>query len=195
EFFRDAVDPLKVKPSSSVLKKAGELSTKASQENMQGPGLLSSRSSWFRKSFIGTSSKELLSPPASTLTTPGQSPIEPSKKNADKRATWHPQRNGAPMPILPTIRPVSPLSDAVTAQAAKAAKEDKRRSVMDEKTIKKIGRQLSIASSNHYNDKSGSVNNNGQLVSPPLGKESLGFFSHLRKRARRLSGRPSNMPS
>ncbi|RPA76770.1 kinase-like protein [Ascobolus immersus RN42] len=196
EFFRDAVDPLKVKPSVSVLKKTGELSTKASQENMQGPGLLSSRPSWFRKSFIGTSSKELLSPPASTLTTPGASPIEAPKKNVDKRATWHPQRNGAPMPILPTIRPVSPLSDAVTAQAAKAAKEDKRRSVMDEKAIKKIGRQLSMASNNHYNDSPGHVSNNGQLASPPPGKESLGFFSHLRKRARRLSGRPtSNLPA
>lgn len=195
EFFKDAVDPLKIRSSTpSLLRKAGELSSKPSQENVQGPHLLSTKPSWFRKSFIGSSSKELLSPQANSIPTPGASPIEPPKKNIDKRATWHPQRSGAPMPILPTIRPISPLSDAVTAQAAKAAKEDKRRSVMDEKAIKKIGRQLSVASSNHYNDKSGSVNNNGQLVSPPPGKESLGFFSHLRKRARRLSGRP-NMPS
>ncbi|KIH91479.1 meiosis induction protein kinase IME2/SME1 [Sporothrix brasiliensis 5110] len=119
---------------------------------------------------------------------------------ASKRTTWtNGPSNVAPMPILPTIRPISPMSDAVTAQAnnrtpmyndayANAAGR------ADEKTPKKIGRQLSVASStNHYADlhrqqAEQALNGNTGLVSPPSAhKES--FFSHLRKRARRFSGR------
>lgn len=119
---------------------------------------------------------------------------------ASKRTTWtNGPSNVAPMPILPTIRPISPMSDAVTAQAnnrtpmyndayANAAGR------MDDKTPKKIGRQLSVASStNHYADlhrqqAEQALNGNTGLVSPPSAhKES--FFSHLRKRARRFSGR------
>ncbi|CAK7241499.1 MAG: Serine/threonine protein kinase [Sporothrix thermara] len=119
---------------------------------------------------------------------------------ASKRTTWtNGPSNVAPMPILPTIRPISPLPDAVTAQAnnrtpmyndayANAAGR------LDEKTPKKIGRQLSVASStNHYADMhrqqaEQALNGNTSLVSPPSAhKES--FFSHLRKRARRFSGR------
>ncbi|CAK7209360.1 Serine/threonine protein kinase [Sporothrix curviconia] len=119
---------------------------------------------------------------------------------ASKRTTWtNGPSNVAPMPILPTIRPISPMSDAVTAQAnnrtpmyndayANAAGR------LDDKTPKKIGRQLSVASStNHYADlhrqqAEQALNGNTGLVSPPSAhKES--FFSHLRKRARRFSGR------
>lgn len=119
---------------------------------------------------------------------------------ASKRTTWtNGPSNVAPMPILPTIRPISPMSDAVTAQAnnrtpmyndayANAAGR------ADDKTPKKIGRQLSVASStNHYADlhrqqAEQALNGNTGLVSPPSAhKES--FFSHLRKRARRFSGR------
>jgi meiosis induction protein kinase IME2/SME1 len=67
----------------------------------------------------------------------------------------------------------------------------------EEKT-KKIGRQLSVNShSNHYAEvhrleaeralNANAANNGSGLMSPPYQKES--FFSHLRKRARRFSGR------
>ncbi|CAK7564046.1 MAG: Serine/threonine protein kinase [Sporothrix epigloea] len=119
---------------------------------------------------------------------------------AAKRTTWNNgPSNVAPMPILPTMRPISPLPDAVTAQAnnrtpmyndayANAAGR------LDEKAPRKIGRQLSVASStNHYVDHhrqqaEQALNGNTALVSPPSAhKES--FFAHLRKRARRFSGR------
>ncbi|CAK7263294.1 Serine/threonine protein kinase [Sporothrix epigloea] len=119
---------------------------------------------------------------------------------AAKRTTWNNgPSNVAPMPILPTMRPISPMPDAVTAQAnnrtpmyndayANAAGR------LDEKTPRKIGRQLSVASStNHYVDHhcqqaEQALSGNTALVSPPSAhKES--FFSHLRKRARRFSGR------
>lgn len=106
------------------------------------------------------------------------------------------------MPILPTIRPISPLSDAVTAQASNRgpsyndayANGAPRAALVDEKGSKKIGRQLSVASnSNHYAElhrqqAERALNGDSGLASPTSGyKES--FFSHLRKRARRFSGR------
>jgi meiosis induction protein kinase IME2/SME1 len=120
---------------------------------------------------------------------------------ANKRATWTNgvlPAGGAPMPILPTIRPISPLSNAVTAQASSriARQEDIGTEVaetVDEKS-KKIGRQLSVNShGNHYADlhrqeTERSLNGGGPLMSPPSGQKES-FFSLLRKRARRLSGR------
>ncbi|OAA61034.1 meiosis induction protein kinase [Niveomyces insectorum RCEF 264] len=119
---------------------------------------------------------------------------------AGKRTTWtNGPSNVAPMLILPTIRPISPLSDAVTAQANNRTAVHNGvaphgTSRAEDKTPKKIGRQLSVASStNHYADihrqqAEQALNGNIGLVSPPSAhKES--FFSHLRKRARRFSGR------
>ncbi len=119
---------------------------------------------------------------------------------ASKRTTWtNGPSNVAPMPILPTIRPISPLSDAVTAQASNRTPmyNDSYANAagrFDDKTPKKIGRQLSVASStNHYADlhrhqAEMALTGNTGLISPPSAhKES--FFSHLRKRARRFSGR------
>lgn len=59
---------------------------------------------------------------------------------------------------------------------------------------KKIGRQLSVNSNgNHYADihrqEAERVLNGGGGVRSPSGGQKEGFFSHLRKRARRLSGR------
>lgn len=96
--------------------------------------------------------------------------------------------NGAPIPILPSIRPISPLSAEVTAQASVRPADG------DEQAAKKIGRQLSVAShGNHYADihrqeAERALNGQSGLTSPPNGQKE-GFFSHLRKRARRLSGR------
>lgn len=206
EYFQDAVDPLRPRSStpSRVMHKHSVLQSRPSRENVEPS--LSTRPSWFRKSFIGSSSREVLNsqqvPVINSPRHPAPSPhASEKKKNIDKRATWHPQRTtpgiGAPMPILPTIRPITPLSDAVTAQASRVT-DDRRRSVMDEKMAKKMNRQLSVNSVHqHYSDKSSHQHPaNGQLMSPPAGKESTSFFSlsHLRKRARRLSGR-NNLPA
>jgi meiosis induction protein kinase IME2/SME1 len=70
---------------------------------------------------------------------------------------------------------------------------------MDDKVAKKIGRQLSVASSsNHYADihrqqAEMALNGNSGLASPPNGQKES-FFSHLRKRARRFSGRQTQTP-
>jgi meiosis induction protein kinase IME2/SME1 len=83
---------------------------------------------------------------------------------------------------------VSPLSDAVTAQATV------RRSQNGDK---KVGRQLSVASNgNHYADAHRhdaetlrALNGQAGGLMSPTGGAKEGFFSHLRKRARRFSGR------
>lgn len=133
---------------------------------------------------------------------PAEAGLSKVRAGATKRTTWsNGPSNVAPMAILPTIRPISPTSDAVIAQAnnrtpmyndsylnAVAAR------AAEDKAVKKIGRQLSVASStNHYADihrqqAEQALTGNTGLISPPSAhKES--FFSHLRKRARRLSGR------
>jgi meiosis induction protein kinase IME2/SME1 len=96
------------------------------------------------------------------------------------------------MPILPTIRPISPLSDAVTARANAGYVDAHANGVQDKS--KKVSRQLSVASSTnnyaemHRQQAERALNGNTGLASPPSGQKE-GFFSHLRKRARRFSGR------
>ena len=124
-------------------------------------------------------------------------PISPKiRPNATKRTTWAngpSQLAGAPMPILPSIRPISPLSNAVTAEARSTsmveANQNPQQPAQDMPTPekKKLGRQLSVASNgNHYGDREGGMS--GGLASPTSGQKES-FFSHLRKRARRFSGR------
>ncbi|KAH0543895.1 hypothetical protein FGG08_001796 [Glutinoglossum americanum] len=219
EYFMDAVDPLRPRSSASRIlgRKHSDISTKTPKD--ESSPTLSSKASWFRKSLIGRESSvtsvsqqngggpvQTQSPRPSPeyLNTPTIQTAAPKVRPfADKRATWTTgmaPSNGAPMPILPTIRPISPLSDTVTAQARvnQQNSDNRRRSAIDDKTVKKIGRQLSVASSgNHHIDihrqqAERALSGNGGLVSPPSGhKESSSFFSfsHLRKRARRLSGR------
>ncbi|KAF7718236.1 Meiosis induction protein kinase Ime2 [Penicillium ucsense] len=201
EYFADAVDPLRPKSSTS----SRLLGRKPSDKSFKSPILtpsdsptLSSKPSWFRRSLIGRSES-----PAPTLE--DESPVRPpvvshntvpelqlakSRPANAKRATW---ASGAPMPILPSIRPVSPLSNSVTAQAnaTVAHGETSQPSEGDPSKVKKIGRQLSLNSNgNHYTDAHRQeaeriLNGSGSIT--PTTKES--FFSHLRKRARRLSGR------
>ncbi|TGZ81283.1 kinase-like protein [Ascodesmis nigricans] len=200
EFFRDAVDPLMpraVTPSRMNSKRSGELTVKITRDTVVDlQPTLEKKNSWFRKSFIGRA-EGVLSPP------PTNNP-EKDVKRAEKRSTWHapkPQQglspSGAPIMILPSIKPVSPLSDTVSVQAAKGVSTEK------EKVVKKIGRQLSVASAKSqkdsgYNDALqqtvDKLNGNvpGAMISPSIHKES--FFSHLRKRARRLSGRAGGFP-
>ncbi|EAS34069.3 CMGC/RCK/MAK protein kinase [Coccidioides immitis RS] len=194
EYFADAVDPLRPKSSTARLigRKQSDKSFKAQGDS---PGL-SSKSSWFRRSLIGRS--ESPAPTLEQIDSSKQTPYNggadsPAKAKAStsKRATW---THGAPMPILPSIRPVSPLSNAVHAQANSSITGDNSPSKANSKTAsKKIGRQLSVNSNgNHYADihrqeAERALNGGTNVTSPSALKES--FFSHLRKRARRLSGR------
>ncbi|KAF2264502.1 kinase-like protein [Lojkania enalia] len=202
EYFQDAFDPIRLKSSSSRLlgRKQSDLSSRDSPD--ASPSLTSKTSSWLRRSLVARDSAPAVPQhnPAKPLS-PRPSPAHlnsvdasssaKNRPNASKRATWTNglTSNGAPIPILPSIRPVSPLvSDAVTAQASVRPAES------EEKAAKKIGRQLSVAShGNHYADihrqeAERALNGQSGLASPSSGHKE-GFFSHLRKRARRLSGR------
>jgi meiosis induction protein kinase IME2/SME1 len=197
EYFADAVDPVRPKSSTS----SRLLGRKQSEKSFKSPTLtpgdsptLSSKPSWFRRSLIARSDSPASAiedsparPSAVThVTVPEIQPVKPRPANT-KRATW---ASGAPMPILPSIRPVSPLSNSVTAQAnATVAHSESSKSSDTAST--KIGRQLSVNSNgNHYSDSNRQEAErmlNGSGNNTPITKES--FFSHLRKRARRLSGR------
>lgn len=203
EYFADAVDPLRPRSSTARLlgRKQSEKSVKSPTKETHDSPTLSTKPSWFRRSLIGKSESpaptfEPEQPSKPTLisfdTTADSQNLKP-KLSTTKRATW---AHGAPMPILPSIRPVSPLSNAVTAQANPPAHGDSNSN--GAKSSKKIGRQLSVNShGNHYGDLhrqeaeralNGLGNNSTSTISQ---KES--FFSHLRKRARRLSGRNQNV--
>ncbi|KAF2832971.1 meiosis induction protein kinase-like protein [Ophiobolus disseminans] len=200
EFFQDAFDPLRLKSSSSKLmgRKQSELAAKDSPD--ASPSLSSKTSSWLRRSLVARESAPAV--PQHTTTQPLSPALSPAANSgnasgatkhrpaATKRATWTNglPSNGAPIPILPSIRPISPLSAEVTAQASVRPADG------DDQAAKKIGRQLSVAShGNHYADihrqeAERALNGQSGLTSPPNGQKE-GFFSHLRKRARRLSGR------
>lgn len=223
EYFADAVDPLRPKSSTTRLlgRKHSSVETKSNNESSDRPSL-SSKSSWFRKSIIAKDTGAAVSQLNGKAQTesPHSPPVHASLVHANtssniatttstrpfasKRATWTngvTPSIGAPMPILPSIRPISPLSDAVTAQAHSrlaangASQTPNANSVTDNKSSKKIGRQLSVASNgNHYADyhrqeAERALNGNRDSMSPS-GYQKESFFSHLRKRARRLSGRP-----
>jgi meiosis induction protein kinase IME2/SME1 len=203
DYFRDAADPLRPKSSRYLGRKQSNVSTlEPPKEAMESTHSLSSKTSnWFRKSLI---QREISAPAVAQHAPPAQTTNHPPtplrstpadgsnslkvRPNANKRATWANgiPANAAPMPILPSIRPVSPISDAVHAQAVK-------RHTGDDK--KKVGRQLSVAShGNHYADihrleAERALNGHSGLASPTSSGHKEGFFSHLRKRARRFSGR------
>ncbi|KAL1989724.1 hypothetical protein VTN49DRAFT_6921 [Thermomyces lanuginosus] len=203
EYFSDAVDPLRPKSSASRLlgRKMSEKSFTTSPKEATASAGGSVRASWFRRSLVVRSdspapladSEQQSARPSVPVynTMPAQQTKEAPPAN--KRATW---ANGAPMPFLPSIRPVSPLSNAVTAQANSTLSHDHGEESKNS-TSKKIGRQLSVNShGNHYVDlhrqeAERALNGVGNgAPSPTPQKES--FFSHLRKRARRLSGRNQN---
>jgi meiosis induction protein kinase IME2/SME1 len=222
EFFTDAVDPLRPKSSASRIlgRKQSDLSHRVSKDSAETTPTSSTKPSWFRKSLIGRSEsgntippnigKENVAPRPSPIhaATMNDIPVAKTRPQAGKRTTWtNGPSNVAPMPILPTIKPISPLSDTVTAQASSRAPSyndvyagaGQRNSALDDKVAKKIGRQLSVASSNnhyaelHRQQAEMALNGNSGLASPPNGQKES-FFSHLRKRARRFSGRQSQTP-
>ncbi|KAL8818886.1 MAG: hypothetical protein Q9191_007842 [Dirinaria sp. TL-2023a] len=222
EYFADAVDPLRPKSSTSRLlgRKHSTIDSKVQRDSSEIPAL-STKSSWFRKSFVGKENSPGVPPhnpktqtvptrpqPVHATTVHTNTPSEPppSHKNrhvANKRATWTNGTTtniGAPMPILPSIRPISPFSATVNAQAHTGAADPNHSNIQhnppaETRVSKKIGRQLSVNShGNHYGDihrqeAERALNGNGEVTSPN-GAQKEGFFSHLRKRARRLSGRP-----
>lgn len=209
EYFADAVDPLRPKSSTARLlgRKHSDRSFKSSTDALDSPAF-SSKPSWFRRSLIARDSAPAVpqhDPDAKPIQVPSMYETEAAATNkprptVNKRSTWAhgtAPTIGAPMPILPSIRPISPLSNAVTAQAsghvrpgayvrAEAAPH------ANEEKAKKIGRQLSMNShGNHYADSHAERGLNGSRRSPlsPMSAQKESFFSHLRKRARRLSGR------
>lgn len=216
EYFADAVDPLRPKSSASKILGRKQSVVGNGKDSVTSTPNSSTKPSWFRKSLIGRSestevisvvpppvAKEPVAPRPAPVVVAPEPPAPKPRPAAQKRATW---TNGpssvAPMPILPTIRPISPLSDAVTVQGSGRAPpyDDayangaQRVAPVQEKSSKKIGRQLSVNSSTnnyaeiHRQQAERALNGNSGLVSPTSGyKES--FFSHLRKRARRFSGR------
>jgi meiosis induction protein kinase IME2/SME1 len=215
DFFVDAVDPLRPKSSASRMlgRKHSDLSYRGSKDSTEILSA-SSKPSWFRKSLIGRTentpaatpavTKENDAPRPSPVHAVTDIPVAKTRPNPSKRTTWNNgPSNLAPMPILPTIKPISPLSDAVTAQASSRTPSYSDAYAAgqkhDDKVAKKIGRQLSVASTgNHYADihrQQAEMALNGQsgLASPPNGQKES-FFSHLRKRARRFSGRQSQTP-
>ncbi|KAK3387648.1 kinase-like domain-containing protein [Podospora didyma] len=218
EYFHDAVDPLR--PKSSASRMLGRKQSDLSRGKDSSVSTPTSSKPWYRKSLISgrSESTEAVSAPQPTVKeTPAPRPTPPvhaipevvvpkaKPAAASKRTTWAAPSNAAPMPILPTIRPISPLSDAVTAQASSRTPSyndayvvaTQRNAPVEEKSTKKIGRQLSVASStNHYAElhrqqaeRALNGNANSGLASPPSGGQKESFFSHLRKRARRFSGR------
>ncbi|KAL8641671.1 MAG: hypothetical protein Q9228_001553 [Teloschistes exilis] len=215
EYFSDAVDPLRPKSSTSRFLGRRQYNSDVRQHrDPSDPPQLSSKPSWFRKTIINKdSAPNLVSndhvgqasaskpTPVHANTVIEQPTAFKARPFANKRATWTNSTTpakGAPMPILPSIRPISPFSDAVTAQANVRPTDNVETypSVAPEqKASKKIGRQLSVASNgNHYADYSRqeaerALHGARDLTSPGESQKE-GFFSHLRKRARRLSGRP-----
>ena len=221
EYFSDAVDPLRPKSSTRLLgRKHSTIEPKSNRDPNEVPSL-TSKPSWFKKSLITRESapavpqhpskSRTISPPSAAerlkvgpAHTPETTPTAKPRPSAAKRATWTNGMTpvvGAPMPILPSIRPISPFSDSVTAQAHRRTSNQGIGKIVEStahesnKASKKVGRQLSIAShGNHYADSHRSdaerASNGNRESMSPNGYQKEGFFSHLRKRARRLSGRP-----
>ncbi|KAF2461127.1 kinase-like domain-containing protein [Lineolata rhizophorae] len=220
----DPLRPKSQSSSRLLGRKQSDLSTATVKDGSEtSPSLSSKTSSWFRKS-LGPRENAPTVPQHATpiqqvqqsqqqitvVASPRPLPMvvqptnaEPAaaaaasakvRPNANKRATWTNgvPSNAAPIPILPSIRPISPLSNAVHAQASAKPAD------AEEKAAKKIGRQLSVASqTNHYADihrQEAEARLNGSGVMSPSNGHKESFFSHLRKRARRLSGRYQAAP-
>lgn len=211
EYFREGLDPVVVRqpPSRRLTRKQSDLGYSATTPLSDAAHTLTSKTSaWFRKSLIARESApavpqytpvpQPVPSPAHTMS-PGSSPIRPVEKeprslpkvrpHPTKRNTWaNGISSGAPMLILPSIRPISPLSNTITAQARPEP------DLSDADTTKRVGRQLSLVSRTTHpvdypiDDSQGSAMTESGRARPLSGQKE-GFFSHLRKRARRISGR------
>lgn len=205
EYFADAVDPLIRPKSSSTQRLLGRKSSTLinnSDSPDSGHALATKTSLWFRKSLGGKDSAPAVPEHAQPANAAAQRPAPVhantegvatlhKRPSATKRSTWTTSgaaaSNPAPIPILPSVKPISPLPDNTTVQASA------RRSDAGEER-KKIGRQLSNKHhENHYADihrqEAERMLEGGAGLKSPTGSQRESFFSHLRKRARRLSGR------
>lgn len=213
EFLADAVDPLRPTSAASriLARKPSDLSHRHSVERseLRASQPPAAKPSWFRKSLIARGDAPALAPLAAPA--PGKENVAPrpapihaatgtdlprvkSRPQLGKRSTWASAPSTmAPMPILPSIKPVSPLSHAVTAQARNTYGDPSPAASTT------MGRQLSVASHGnpdadlHRQQAEAALNGHTGLASPLSGARES-FFSHLRKRARRLSGRRSQTP-
>jgi len=205
EYFADALDPLRPK-SSSAGRILGRKSSNINDSPDSTPALATKTSMWFRKSLGARDSivpvvpehgsveqnTPKRPPPMHANTSDASPTVSKNRPGANKRATWTNGLNAgaAPIPILPSIRPVSPLRDNTNAQANVGPAEQ-----TGERNNKKVGRQLSVKSQgNHYAEihrqEAERALTGGNGLKSPTGSQRESFFSHLRKRARRLSGRP-----
>lgn len=204
EYFRDATDPLRPKSSSKLLgRKQSMNSTQDSLKDASDalPTVSSKTSSWFRRSLITREisapavTQHAPQPPQKPLNnpTPLHSQPDPSnllkpRPNASKRATWTHgvSNNAAPMPILPSIRPISPIvSKPVNAQATAQRGP--------EAVVKNVPSQVSVASQQYTDlqrqEAEKALTGRQSGLTSPTSSHRESFFSHLRKRARRFSGR------
>lgn len=201
-YFQDAVDPLRPKTSASRSMSRKLSTIGSSSENPEKEHVLATKtSSWFRKSVGARENLAAAVPEVAQVSqqpSPRPSPVHANTADVPvtvaktrpvptKRSTW--TNGAAPIPILPSVRPISPLPDASVAQA-----NARRTEHTEERTSKKIGRQLSVNSQgNHYAEihrqEAERALNGGNGLKSPTGSQRESFFSHLRKRARRLSGR------
>jgi len=212
QYFADALDPVRPKSAAS----SRMLGRKTPDHEMpQDPRdsnhtLTSRTSSWFRKSLnakdhapaiqhqpvLRAESPVRQSPPKPE---PAVQPPADSRPAAVKRATWSigASQYGAPMPFLPAIKPISPVPIAVHAQAQESFNSPAR-----EEPTATLTRQLSMLSQRtstsdlHRHEAERVLNgrrSRRNLVSPSATQKD-GFFSHLRKRTRRWSGKPG-MPA
>lgn len=195
EYFRDAVDPLRRPKSSSKLlgrKQPNVGSLDFDKENNEPISSNGKTGSWFRRSTV---QREISAPAVTQHAPPAQAQPQPmplqstplehintskARPNANKRATWTHgiTEKGAPMLILPSIRPVSPLSDAVTAQAQKPQ-------IQESASTTSTGKN--DLDSKQMEADTGLTGCGG--LASPTSSQKESFFSHLRKRARRFSGR------
>lgn len=210
EYFQDAHDPLRPKSSSRLMsRKRSDLGHPRPNQSIDSTQSLTSKgASWIRKSLVARESAPAVPQhfPEPHAISPRMTPTEqvpapaPVQENVArpvlvKRTTW---ADGAPMQLLPSIRPVAPLTINVNAQGHAAPQQQSDIA----NAPSKIGRQLSMASSgNHYaeihrQEAERALNGQTTPASPPSShKEGFLSWSHLRKRARRLSGRrPSPGP-
>lgn len=216
EYFQDAHDPLRPKSSSRLIgRKRSDLGhPRPNNQSIDSTQSLTSKgASWIRKSLVARESAPAVPQhfPEPHTISPRMTPTEQAAAPAPvqeqivrpvpvKRNTWaNAPSNGAPMQLLPSIGPVAPLTMNVNAQRHAAAQPERA----EANPTPKIGRHLSMASSgNHYaelhrQEAERTLNGQTTPASPPSShKDPLFSWSHLRKRARRLSGRrPSPGPN
>lgn len=220
EYFADAVDPLRPKPiSRSSSRKPADI--RVSKESSElSPPLLQTRPSWFRRSFVGKES----SIPVAIVSQPEAAPTKAptlhlltsyqppnpvkARPSIEKRLTWAGTQGSAPIPILPSIRPLSPLPNTVNAHVSPALKPEgplsetsgnRIRLDLGIEGISTINRQPSVNRGNGiaHERSTRSTGHSPRLLSPPSSHKENSFLSslsHLRKRARRISGRNQLSP-